>query len=237
LRGVIAENVVVGRAPTSRQLQAIAVPARLTKRPADYSLLNYKGMSLQSHARKTAGASASIAPRRSSLSPARAGAAAAVRLVSEDAHHLTFTWGPLLGTLWKRETHVTAVEALKTILRSLAATVPNKKVGVLTIVAADAPLPSAEARSALVELFHDSAEAVVCSAVVFEGSGFRASAVRSVATGLALLARQPFPHRIFANTRTAFNWTETEMLREVGMPIDVLQLEYDFMRMRSDKPR
>src|SRR5262245_43961057 len=102
--------------------------------------------------RPMAGAAAQ-APRESPL----------LRIFSEDRHHLTFTWGPLLGTLWRRETFVSAVEELKAVLPSLAATLPGKKAGVLTIVAADASLPSSDARNALLHVFRECAESVVCS--------------------------------------------------------------------------
>jgi hypothetical protein len=195
-------------------------------------------MSSFSEARKTGGVIDSRQPSPT-MSPAarQARDRASLRVFSEDRNHVTFSWGPLLGTVWKVETVVSAVEQLRDILHSLAASQPSKKVGVLTIIAADAPLPSTEARSALVNLFRGSAEMVVCSAVVFEGSGFRASAVRSVATGLALLARQPFPHRIFSNTRGAFEWTDSEMERDTGISLGVAQLERDLGLLRSRLPR
>ena len=49
-----------------------------------------------------------------------------------------------------------------------------------------------------------------------ESDGFRASAVRSVATGLAILARQPFPHRVFPSITTASDWLGKE-LRAAGL--------------------
>lgn len=79
-------------------------------------------------------------------------------------------------------------------------------IGVLTIIEPDAKPPGADARSALSTMFKTVADGVAISAVVFEGSGFGASLVRSVATGLTLVARQPFPHRVFSGVESAAEW-------------------------------
>jgi hypothetical protein len=43
-------------------------------------------------------------------------------------------------------------------------------------------------------------------AVVFEGSGFKASAVRSVAAAIAFLSRSPIPHKVFSTIEEAVRW-------------------------------
>jgi hypothetical protein len=54
---------------------------------------------------------------------------------------------------------------------------------------------------------------IACSAVAFEGSGFRAAFVRGVVTGLTILARHPFPNRIFAGVPEASSWLRSQMPR------------------------
>jgi hypothetical protein len=76
----------------------------------------------------------------------------------------------------------------------------------LTIIDENAPAPSAEARTAIARLFESGASDVVSSAVAFEGSGFRAAFVRGVVTSLTLLARQPFPHKVFPGVTQAAAW-------------------------------
>lgn len=84
-------------------------------------------------------------------------------------------------------------------------------VGVLTIIEPAAPPPGAEARLALSKMFQRVAGSVAASAVVFEGTGFRASLVRSVATSLTLIAKQPFPHRMFSSVEDAASWLSEEL--------------------------
>jgi hypothetical protein len=56
-------------------------------------------------------------------------------------------------------------------------------------------MPSSEARKALADLM-SMPQLIRGSAVIMEGTGFRAAAVRRVVTGFALLSHHEFPHRI-----------------------------------------
>ena len=68
----------------------------------------------------------------------------------------------------------------------------------LTVVEEDAPMPPYEAREVVAVFLRNGAGRIRMSAVVHEGAGFRAAAVRSVVTGIAMLSKVPFPHHIFA---------------------------------------
>ena len=59
-------------------------------------------------------------------------------------------------------------------------------------------MPPAASRNELAATLR-GASFIKASAVAFEGQGFRAAAVRGVVTGLTALARQPFPHKVFAH--------------------------------------
>jgi hypothetical protein len=56
-------------------------------------------------------------------------------------------------------------------------------------------LRAVQVRKALADLLTES-HIIRCSAVIMEGTGFRAAAVRGVVTSLTMLARHEFPHRI-----------------------------------------
>jgi len=58
----------------------------------------------------------------------------------------------------------------------------------------------------------DASDIIKASGVVFEGSGFRAAAVRSVVISLTMLAGQKYPHKVFANLIETAVFLE----REVG---------------------
>ena len=65
---------------------------------------------------------------------------------------------------------------------------------------------STDVRLALADYLSGCRGKMVLSAVVHEGSGFRAAAVRSVVTGLAMMANLPYPHKVFANVDDAARW-------------------------------
>ncbi len=78
--------------------------------------------------------------------------------------------------------------------------------GLYTVVEEQAPLPPASVRDGLARFLANAGTDVEASALVQEGSGFRAAAVRSVAVGLSLVARQPYPHKVFSTVAEASQW-------------------------------
>lgn len=61
-------------------------------------------------------------------------------------------------------------------------------------------------RDELAKVLRGVSTSVACSALVFEGGGFRAAAVRAITTTINQVARQPFPHRVFATVDEASLW-------------------------------
>ncbi|MEM7157468.1 MAG: hypothetical protein AAF799_31775 [Myxococcota bacterium] len=83
-------------------------------------------------------------------------------------------------------------------------------VGMLGIVTDDAPPPSAESRRALADMLVQ-VDFLSASALTFESGGFQGAMVRAVATGLNLLARPPFPHKVFPTVFAATHWLQREL--------------------------
>jgi hypothetical protein len=130
----------------------------------------------------------------------------AARILTSDVHHRTGIWGPLFFVVWIGEVEVSTTELIQARLRAHASTLPTKRAALFTIVEETAPLPSSSGRTALSNILRNCTDDVFASAVVMEGDGFRASAVRSVATGLSIVARQPFPHRVFRKVQDGAQW-------------------------------
>lgn len=80
----------------------------------------------------------------------------------------------------------------------------RRSIGAFMIVAENAPLPSSAARRAMAERL--TSKSVAFLAVLFEGQGFRAAAVRGVVTGVSLLSPPPFPYRAFGKMKHAAEW-------------------------------
>jgi hypothetical protein len=127
-------------------------------------------------------------------------------VLTSDDDHMTAIWGPVFFTVWKKVSRVEAARAIQYALRDLAASVPGRRVACLTVIEPRADLPDADTRTAVANIFRFNAESIVCSANVMEGEGFRAAAVRGVVTGIALVARQPFPNHVFPSVSLSAAW-------------------------------
>jgi hypothetical protein len=124
------------------------------------------------------------------------------------------TWRNIYAVVWRNETTMTASEMVHRRCEEFAKRFPEG-VGMLTVVTANAPMPPADSRERLARFMREGTY-VKASGVAFEGTGFRAAAIRSVVTGLTMLARQPFPHKIFATLEEASGWLAIQ-LREKGV--------------------
>ncbi len=139
-------------------------------------------------------------------------------------HNHTFAFhGNVMILVWGRETLVDAVVAVCREMDQFGAQNPQGG-GLVTIVEADAEMPSTAARSAVADLLR-RATYVRRSALIQEGSGFRAAAVRGVVTGMTLLAKQSFPHQVFDSTRSAIPWMIAGLPPHLGAVMSPLDLE------------
>jgi len=132
---------------------------------------------------------------------------AAIRASTHD--YVFATWREIFLTVWCDKTTVEGVQEGRRIFAEHLKANPSG-VLVLTIVDERAPMPDGEARDALGELLKSGAKQTKKSAVVFEGAGFRAAAVRSVVTGITVFSRPPFPHKIFGTVDEATQFLEGE---------------------------
>ncbi|HET9953731.1 MAG TPA: hypothetical protein VFQ61_04490 [Polyangiaceae bacterium] len=117
------------------------------------------------------------------------------RTVATSPDYALATWQQVFAVIWRRETTLEGAGHLRSACTAFAQHHP-KGIGLLTIVESGAPLPVSAVRKEIAAFLGDASSFIKCSAVIFEGSGFRAASVRSVVTGLTLLARQAYPHKV-----------------------------------------
>jgi hypothetical protein len=116
--------------------------------------------------------------------------------------YLLATWQHVFLALFRGETSVDAVRDAQRVFDQHMTANPEG-VLLLTIVEQGAPMPEASARNEIGKLLRSGAGRTKKSAVVYEGDGFRAAAVRSVVTGLAVFSKPPYPHKIFGKVSEA----------------------------------
>jgi eukaryotic-like serine/threonine-protein kinase len=132
-----------------------------------------------------------------------------IRVLRADASHGLALTGPIVIVLWENETSSGAVHELAALLATHAA--ENGRVALLQVIGERATPPEANVRAALAAMLKDNEARIVASAVVFEGTGFRASVIRSIVIGISMLTRPKCPHTVFASVKEGIAWLCTHL--------------------------
>lgn len=106
----------------------------------------------------------------------------------------------VLIQLWRTVTPVAGVQEVRKTLAKFADQIRLTMV----IIEDGATQPDREARVELAALGKELAPRF--AAVVYEGHGFRAAAVRAVMTSIGLFTRSALPSRVFSSTDAALQW-------------------------------
>lgn len=130
----------------------------------------------------------------------------ALQVTHRDDHCAMGVVGNVMIAVWSDETQVGTVRLLGAEVKRLAARWPRAAVGLLQVVEDTCAPLGPDERSEFSKILKSGGDYIRCSSVVFEGSGFRAAALRGIVTGVALFARAPFPHTVFAEANSAVDW-------------------------------
>jgi hypothetical protein len=122
-----------------------------------------------------------------------------------DAEVILGSWHNLVVWIWHGTISVAAVIAFEGQIARIAAG-GKRGVAVLAVIEEDAPLPTTEVRSALVAALRRSTGKMQAYAVLYEGTGFTAAAVRSVVSSVGLLVRPAFPYKVLGRIEDACGW-------------------------------
>lgn len=109
--------------------------------------------------------------------------------------------------IYRGELTLEALEAANQHHRSLMERHP--RTFVLGVARPNLPLPGADVRQRGARLIEENRAHVEAAALIVDGAGFWASAVRSVMTASFALARQPYPSKCFATGLDAGTWFGT----------------------------
>ena len=131
------------------------------------------------------------------------------RVIRATGDYALGLWENLFIVLFRVHTTVEGADDIRETGMRLGEEHPNG-IGMLTIIEQHAPAPDGQARAKLADLMRN-ADYIKASGVAFEGSGFRAAMVRSIIAGLSMIARQPYPHRVFSNLPDTLDWLIPEL--------------------------
>jgi hypothetical protein len=147
-----------------------------------------------------------------------------VQLYHKDADFAVGGGSNLLVIIWRDKTTINGIRICRDYVQKTCAG-HGREFALMAIVEPKAKLPGAEERAALARVLHDSSRWIQVSALAFEHGGFVAATIRSVVTGITILARQEYPHRVFENVQEAARFIEREQLVNNSPPFTTRRVQ------------
>jgi hypothetical protein len=125
--------------------------------------------------------------------------------------------------VWHDQPTERAVDLLARVTERRRKQYPNG-ISTIHLVKGNLALPDQPTREAFVRLMKSSNSALACVAVVVGGSGFWASAARSLITGMRVLARGSFDMRLHGDIAEVVKWLPEKHAARTGLHMDPAQL-------------
>jgi len=155
---------------------------------------------------------------------ARAVQEANFKLLDREPEAWSFgVWKNFVIGVWSKRGTAIAVQTLAKTSRSF-----NTKYTSVHIIKSGAALPTPEGRAALGDLLKERSGKLACITVVLLGSGFWASAVQSMITGLHMLTGRAMKLRICETLDEAAVWLAKEHPELTGVPVTAAELRAVF---------
>lgn len=124
-----------------------------------------------------------------------------------DVDHVKAVYGNTVILLWRYHTREVAYRAAIRLIRTVAHSYPEG-VGVMQVVETQAIPPTDETRQAFKEAYE--LKGVHHFSVTYEGTGFKAAAVRAIVWSAHMLARPKFAHAVHKSVAEAARWVEAQ---------------------------
>jgi hypothetical protein len=123
------------------------------------------------------------------------------------------TLGNVVVLTWKGPPSVEGVKSCSLAFSALRRESRAPQIGFLTIIehVAGQGTMHAPVRSALGQMLKENEEIIRAAAIAFEGTGFRATVVRSVVTAIQMATRLKFHSSVFSERNAAAAWLINRM--------------------------
>jgi hypothetical protein len=119
-----------------------------------------------------------------------------------EAHYLIATWRNVCIAVWIDETPAGAVRDVQQLIGRMGSEWPEG-IAFLQVIGEDNQTIDGPARAALKSLLLAGRGALREAPVVYEGTGFRAAAIRAIVTGLLSQRSFGFPNRVYSTVDEA----------------------------------
>jgi len=158
-------------------------------------------------------------------------------MLGMDDQHCLAAWRGLVVQCWN-ETRAAAVE--DNTARARARRVADRgPIACFVILEPDAPPPDAPARKALERLADVLFDRCACCAYVYQGTGFRAAAVRGVMLALSMVKRSAVPTKICSSVTEALDFMAPLLTDEArfGSPAERARVVASIQARFAERPR
>jgi hypothetical protein len=128
-----------------------------------------------------------------------------VEIVASDSEWSCGRRRNLVVLVWRGETTADRARKATEVLREMAEQRAGG-IGIAVVVEPKAPPPEADVRPLFTAAMRECGPRIRGVAYVVPAGGFRGAAVRAAITGLSLVAREPYPTHVFAESERAAAW-------------------------------
>lgn len=156
--------------------------------------------------------------------------AMAVERIIEDGDFVLASWRNVLIRVGRGASSAERVATIHQHASRLLPAYPDG-VAILMWLHAGSVIPSNETRRRSGEMLQDLGPKLQCLVAVVEGTGFWASSIRSVLTGLMLVSRMTFPLKTFDTIDKGTEWMSTQ-LRPAVTPGELLTVARELAEPR-----
>jgi hypothetical protein len=132
-------------------------------------------------------------------------------------------WKNVTILAWAAKANESTVVRLRRALSGVVGSHPNGR-STISIIAEGLPLPTPEAREALIDLINENATDLACIAVVVEGRGFASSALISAHTDIRAKSARSYEMGLFRSVDEMTFWLPPLHLERTQVSLDAEEL-------------
>ncbi len=155
-----------------------------------------------------------------------------VDVLHRDQGCLFATWQNVLVAAWTIQSTGELARKLGQVTEAFVRSHPEG-FSTVHVIARKPPLPTSEAREEFAALTKRYSKQLACVGTVLEGSGFWASAIRSVIVGVRLVSGQPFDMQIYSSIDELSEWLPRPHATKTGTRLEAAALSKALAEVRT----
>jgi hypothetical protein len=132
-------------------------------------------------------------------------------------------WKNVTILAWAAQAGATAIARLRGALARVVGAHPGAR-STVSLIGEGLPLPTPEARAAIIDLINENAQDIACIAVVVQGGGFSSSALFSGHTDIRSKSTRSYEMGLLGSIDQLMGWLPGPHLQRTGVSLDPIEL-------------